>query len=79
MASKSTEWQIAAQQYLAKLGAAEYESAIKAHKKAGRSVKTYRHNPSQYMCDLVSALGANDEEQFKAIKMLEGYASEIGV
>jgi len=75
----SMEWQVAAQAYLQRLGAAEYGSAIAAHRKARRSVRTYRHNPSEYMRDLVAALGRNDEEQFKAIKMLQGYASEIGV
>ena len=41
-----------------------------------------RHNrycPSDYVNDLVKLLGQNDEEGFKARKMLEGYASELGV
>ena len=79
MRDRSTEWQITAQAYLARLGAAEYSAAIAAHVKAGRVPRTYRHNPSEYQCQLCALLGRNDEEGFKALKMLQGYASEIGV
>jgi hypothetical protein len=72
-------WWSAGQAYLARLGAAEYTAAMRAHKKRGRSVKTYRHTPSQYHMDLARLLGEDDEHGFKARKMLEGYASILGV
>ena len=76
---KCKEWQTGAQEYLARLGAAEYAAQREAHAKKRRSPKTLRFSPSQYMCDLVELLGNNDEEGFKALKMLQGYASSVGV
>lgn len=72
-------WWTAAQAYLIRLGAAEYEQGIRAHKKTGRSGRTYRHNPSQYQRDMCAILGTGDEHAFKARKMLEGYTSVIRV
>ena len=74
-----TEWHTAAKAYLQRLGVAEYQAAMRAHKKAGRRPSTYRHTPSAYMCDLINCLDTDDEERFKAIKMLEGHASAAGV
>jgi len=72
----NTEWQIAAQEYLARLGMAEWNAQ-------GRPIPSkrsmMRFYPSQYMRDLVDLLGKNDEEGFKARKMLEGYGSKAGV
>lgn len=70
-------WQIAAQTYLTRLGAAEYAAAMQSHRKAGRSPRTYRHSPSQYHRDLVAHLGRNDENAFKTCKMLQGYTSAV--
>ena len=78
-AEHNTAWQVHAQAYLQRLGAAEYATAIHAHKKARKSTKPYRHTPSEYMRALCMLLGQNDEHGFKALKMLEGYASAIGV
>jgi len=72
-------WQQAAQSYLARLGNAEYAERLHAHKKRGRLAKTYRHNPSEYHRALVELLGQNDEAGFKSLKMLQGYASDLGV
>lgn len=74
-----SNWQRAAQQYLARLGEAEYGAGLRAHVKAGRKPSTYRHNPSQYHRDLVAYLGRNDEQGFKRLKMESGYSSEVGV
>lgn len=74
-----TDWYSAAQAYLARLGQSEYRAGLAAHLKAGRHPRTYKHNPSQYHRDLVEFLGKNDEEGFKALKMLQGYASAVGV
>ena len=68
----------AMQAYLARLGESEYGAGIAAHIKRGRKPGTYKHCPSQYHRDLVTALGNYDEEQFKAIKGLQGYASPLG-
>lgn len=68
----------ALQDYLTKLGMAEYRTAIAAHRKAGRKDKTYRHDPSPYHRALVLCLGANDEVLFKSIKDREGYACALG-
>ena len=73
------DWQAPAQFYLQRLAEAEFRAGVSAHKKRGLRPSTYRHNPSQYHRDLVELLGRNDEEGFKALKMLSGYASEVGV
>ena len=68
-------WQTAAKQYLERLGRAEYQTASRARK--GKRLRSF--TPSEYMCDLIVCLNRNDEEAFKARKMLEGYASAAGV
>lgn len=71
----STDWQIAAQAYAARVARAEYLAQRAAYKR-----KTgFRFAPSEYLQSLCAAMGRNDEEGFKAIKMLEGYASAAGV
>jgi hypothetical protein len=74
--SDLTFWHVAAQVYLKRLGEAEYTAQRKSHKGAA---KKFRFFPSDYMRDLIAAMGRNDEEGFKAQKMLEGYASRVGV
>lgn len=69
-------WQAAAQDYLQTLAQAEYNIG-KANSRRKRR-KTYKHDPSDYHRDLVELLGKNDEEGFKALKMLRGYASALG-
>lgn len=73
--SDNTSWHVAAKTYLSRLGAVEYQAQRKAHKGAA---KKFRFSPSDYMRDLIVAMGRNDEEGFKAQKMLEGYASTLG-
>jgi hypothetical protein len=73
------DWGGAAQAYLARLGRAEWEAFRK-----GRIVRTHsrwpqQFHPSPYHVQLMELLGKNDEEGFKALKMLQGYASAIGV
>lgn len=68
----------ACQEYLNRLGMAEYRAGLAAHVKSGRKKSTYRHSISDYHASLVAALGRADEQQFKAIKMLSGYASAVG-
>lgn len=68
------EWHIAASQYLARLGRDEYEQ-----QKREAKGKRFRYCPSEYHRTLVALLGRNDENGFKAIKMLQGYASATGV
>ena len=70
-------WWVSASAYLDRLGASEHKQQISQHLKAGRSRSTYRYNPSDYHRDLVEALGRKDEEGFKRIKMLSGYASAL--
>ena len=66
-------WQGAARSYLDRLGLAEYQAQRAAAKK-----RKFRYCPTQYHRDLVYLLGKNDEEGFKARKMLEGYGSKLG-
>ena len=90
----SMEWHRAAHSYLARLSAEEYAQQLAYLKKRtgggvpkfhqwqssdGHATGTFRHTPSQYCQDLVNLLGKNDENGFKALKMLSGYASVIGV
>jgi hypothetical protein len=75
----TSETYTAIQAYLTRLGLAEYQAGMAQHIKRGRKAKTYRHNPSQYHRDLVEALGRDDEEAFKALKLEQGYASDLGV
>ena len=73
----STQSWAACQRYLTRLGAMEYAAGISAHAKTGKRKSTYRHNQSQYHRDLVAYLGDDDEQGFKALKGLQGYASEV--
>jgi hypothetical protein len=70
------DWHTSANAYLARLGAAEYAAQRSRHK---GSPKKFRFSPSQYMTDLIECLNVNDEERFKAIKMLEGYSTPLKV
>lgn len=74
-----TSWHTAAKAYLARLGQAEYQNAMAAHLKARRKPSTYRHTPSDYQTSLIDCLNRDDEEGFKALKMLQGYSSKVGV
>jgi hypothetical protein len=64
-----TTWWTAGQEWLEKRGLAGYRAGLSAHLKAGRVRSTYRWNPPDWHRDAVDALGRNDEECFKAIKL----------
>jgi hypothetical protein len=65
----STEWWSAGQRWLERQASKEAESQKRAWVKGGRSAKTFRYNPPDWHRDAVAALGRNDEETFKAIKL----------
>jgi hypothetical protein len=69
-------WWSAGQSYLERLGHAEYRQQMSQHGK--RSKKSFRYHPSPYHRQLVDLLGKNDEEGFKQLKALEGYANALG-
>ena len=76
-------WQKHAQAYLVRLAKSEWESQgrpVPNPRTSGvRGASKGRFAPSQYMRDLIELLGQNDEEGFKALKGLQGYASKVGV
>ncbi len=71
------EWHSPAKRYLERLGLAEWLGQRNAIK--GRVPKSFRYSPSPYHRALIDCLNRNDEEGFKALKGLEGYASAVGV
>ena len=74
---RDTSWQFSANSYLRRLCEAEWRM-----QKCPVPTKRNRRNrycPSQYVNDLVALLGRNDEAGFKALKLLQGYASALGV
>ena len=72
-------WHKHAKSYLDRLAQAEYKAQKAQHLKARRSVKTFRYGPTDYHRDLVDYLTNDNEEAFKALKMLQGYASALKV
>ena len=70
-------WQSPAKAYLDRLAQAEYKAQKAQHLKARRSLKTFRYRPTDYHRDLIEHLEADNEEAFKSLKMLQGYASEV--
>ena len=72
-----TFWHIAAQDYLSRLGREEWIAQ-------GSPIPTKRRPdnrfaPSEYMRELIECLNRNDEEAFKALKMLNGRDSVLRV
>lgn len=72
-------WHTSAKAYLDRLCSAEYAHQRAAHLKRGKRASTFRYAPSEYVRELIDCLDRNDEETFKARKMLEGYASAAGI
>lgn len=64
----------ALREYLDRLGAAEYKAFVLSRRR-----KRERYQPSDYHCQLVTLLGRDDEEGFKALKALHGPYSALGV
>ena len=69
-------WASAAQNYLRRLGEAEYR-AFRASK-AGQK-KNARYQPTEYHAELCRLLGQDKEEDFKSLKALRGRDSALGV
>ncbi|HSX23281.1 MAG TPA: hypothetical protein VLE97_10960 [Gaiellaceae bacterium] len=65
----STDWWSAGQRWLEQQALKESAAQKRAWVKAGRSAKTFRYDPPEWHRDAVAALGRNDEETFKAIKL----------
>ena len=72
-------WQLSAKKYLERLGQSEYEQQLNQHLKRGRRKSTFRYCPTEYHSQLIECLNKDSEEGFKGLKMLQGYASSIGV
>ena len=68
-ASASGDWWSAGQRWLEQQALKESAAQKAAWVKSGRSPNTFRYNPPQWHRDAVAALGRNDEETFKAIKL----------
>lgn len=77
MCAESTNWHIAAKAYLARLGQAEWEQQKRPRGGKGRGARAFQ--PSDYHRELIECLNQNNEERFKALKALQGYASALGV
>lgn len=81
----STLWQLSARRYLERLCKAETRAGVErftANRSKYRSLERYWrefHRPSQFLLDLVRRLSANDEEGFKALLLVEGRVSALGV
>ena len=73
------EWHSAAKRYLERLGMAEWNSQGRPIPSGKRYQFGRRYVPSDYHRELIDCLNRNDEQAFKARKMLEGYASAVGV
>ena len=61
---KPTEWQTSEQTYLARLGFGEWMAQGMPTGRRGK-----RYSPSVFHAALVEALGNNDEERFKSLKL----------
>ena len=72
-------WYRGATTYLLRLGYAEWLAQGKPVPSGRRYQYGRRYFPSQYHRDLIEDLNRNDEQGFKARKMLSGYASALGV
>lgn len=64
-----TEWWTPGNRWLEKRALAEYRVQLASHVKRGRKPSTFRYTPPDWHRDAMVALGRNDEETFKAIKL----------
>lgn len=69
-------WHAPAKEYLARLGFAEWQAQNRPMGGRGRWARRYQ--PTVYHTALIGFLNRNDEQGFKALKALEGYASALG-
>ena len=75
----SLDWHSSAKRYLERLGKAEWEAQGRPQPKGRGKHRVQRYVPSEYHRSLIDALNRNDEHEFKRLKMLEGYSSELGL
>ncbi len=64
-----TNWWGPGNEWVQKEAQKEYQVQLRAHTKRGRKKSTFRYTPPQWQQEAMEALGDNDEERFKAIKM----------
>ena len=62
-------WWAPGNEWLIKKATAEYRAQLASHLKKRRSKKTFRYSPPDWQQDAIEALGKNDEEWFKGIKL----------
>lgn len=73
-ANPAREWWGPGERWLEQEALKEYRVQKAAHIKRGRSPNTFRYTPPDWQRDAMDALGKNDEERFKAIKLAQiGY------
>ena len=65
----STDWWSAGQRWLEQQALREADAQRRSWVKSGRSAKTFRYTPPDWHRDAIEALGRNDEETFKAIRL----------
>jgi hypothetical protein len=65
----SSDWWSGGQRWLEREAEKMAASQKRTWVKRGRSAKTFRYDPPDWHRDAVAALGRNDEETFKAIKL----------
>jgi hypothetical protein len=65
----SYDWWGPAQKWLLQEAQKEEQMQLRAHLRRRRKKSTFRYIPPQWHRDAMEALGANDEEWFKAIKL----------
>jgi hypothetical protein len=71
----NTEWMASAQEYLRRVGEAEY----KAFANRKKPLKRDRFAPSAYLSGMCQLIGKGDEEAFKATKLVQGRYSALGL
>jgi len=69
MMEGKTDWWTAGNQWLIKKATEMYRVQLAGHLKKRRSPRTFRYSPPDWQIDAMEALGKNDEEWFKAIKL----------
>lgn len=69
LAENPRDWWGPGQRWLEQEALKEYRAQLAAHRKRGRAKSSFRYTPPDWHRDAVDALGKNDEERFKAIKL----------
>lgn len=66
---EALDWWGPGNRWLEKQALELYRQQLAAHVKRGQAKSTFRYAPPDWQKDAVEALGRNDEETFKAIKL----------